>query len=93
MKKMYKSGTHDVKIVFRRFREMRENEKEALLKEHNEQCEKYSKELRLFIERLPRSRLPDYERLKWNKITAKKRSSAEDGSSSDSSRKRVRSDN
>lgn len=71
MKKMYNSGTKDVKIVFRRFREQSQSERKSLIAEHENRLREFVERTRLFLEKLPKSRIPDYYELRKNRRKAK----------------------
>ncbi len=78
MKQMYKSGTRDVKVVFRKFREQTTSEREALIQKHTSELEEYLMKTRHFVENLPKSRLPDYNLLKSDIKKKRSKSSSDD---------------
>lgn len=64
---MYKSGTRDIKLVFKRFREQSTKEREEISQEHTQELENYLAKTRLFIDHLPKERQPDYDFFKNGK--------------------------
>lgn len=64
MKKLYKSGLKDMKLVFEKFRKLSASEKNALIEEHTRDLTDYKAKYQAFMDLLPASRLEDYRLIK-----------------------------
>ena len=64
MKKIYKTGVKDMKQVFDQFRKLNAQEKATLMDEHSRLLKEYADKTRVFIDKLPPSRLEDYRLLR-----------------------------
>lgn len=69
---MFKSGIKDMKQVFNRFAKLSVQEKKSLMEEHSRELKEFNEKSRVFVDKLPPSRLEDYKLLKnRNPKTAK----------------------